>query len=125
MFQSAMTGGGFGAMGDDPIDDYGMDGAHLPPAPLALSALCDTGAEHALTAREIGPPSADFDGYPMHGGGPGGEKVKEIPLDFFNGAWPPCIVPLHSASQLRPSPGAAFARGGAWPCSTGLGQHSR
>ena len=97
--------------------------ASRAPSLFRLSAT--RAPNHALTAREIGPPSADFDGYPMHGGGPGGEKVKEIPLDFFNGAWPPCIVPLHSASQLRPSPGAAFARGGAWPCSTGLGQHSR
>ena len=50
MFQAAMTGAGFMPMGDDPIDDFGMDGAQqsclrlrlrlsvCPPVRLCLRA---------------------------------------------------------------------------------------
>jgi hypothetical protein len=102
MFQTAMTGAGFMPMGDDAIDEYGMDGAfrrivfqvfrEAPGAAAAcrplLARLC-AGRTTALPlpsrvlSARVG--AAEFDGYPMHGTGGPGEKAKPIPLDFFNG----------------------------------------
>ncbi len=44
---------------------------------------------------------AEFDGYPMHGAGGPGEKVKAIPLDFFNGARH-MTVSLHRNQASQP-----------------------